>query len=230
MMKRMLRYAAAALLVAGLTSAASAALLVDLLAPGATLQQGDKIFGNFTWGGPTGPDGFTIAGIGDGTANNLFGIAIGGPLSQIGAGSKDWQLGYSVTVAPGSGMLISDIHQYVNLSGSAGSSAVISEDVLNAQGGLVVAHSTVGKVFTTLDQNDPPAELFDTLVLNIPLQTVWVKKDILLDAPTANDYITTTIIEQRFSQVPEPGTMIAGALLLLPFGASALRIFRSRKA
>jgi hypothetical protein len=32
-----------------------------------------------------------------------------------------------------------------------------------------------------------------------------------------------------YAPVPEPATMIAGALLLLPFGASALRIIRSRK-
>jgi hypothetical protein len=30
--------------------------------------------------------------------------------------------------------------------------------------------------------------------------------------------------------VPEPTTMIAGALLLLPFGASTLRILRKRTA
>ena len=33
-----------------------------------------------------------------------------------------------------------------------------------------------------------------------------------------------------FSTVPEPTTMIAGALLLLPFGASALRILRKNRA
>jgi hypothetical protein len=33
-----------------------------------------------------------------------------------------------------------------------------------------------------------------------------------------------------FNAVPEPTTMIAGALLLLPFGASTLRVLRNRKA
>jgi hypothetical protein len=32
------------------------------------------------------------------------------------------------------------------------------------------------------------------------------------------------------SAVPEPTTMVAGALLLLPFGASALRILRKKRA
>ena len=34
----------------------------------------------------------------------------------------------------------------------------------------------------------------------------------------------------QFSAVPEPTTMVAGALLLLPFGASTLRILRKRTA
>lgn len=33
----------------------------------------------------------------------------------------------------------------------------------------------------------------------------------------------------RFEAVPEPGTVIAGALLLLPFGASAVRILRKNR-
>jgi hypothetical protein len=35
---------------------------------------------------------------------------------------------------------------------------------------------------------------------------------------------------QVLTPVPEPTTMIAGALLLLPFGASTLRILRRRTA
>jgi hypothetical protein len=30
--------------------------------------------------------------------------------------------------------------------------------------------------------------------------------------------------------VPEPSTVVAGALLLLPFGASAMRVLRNRKS
>ena len=46
---------------------------------------------------------------------------------------------------------------------------------------------------------------------------------------------TTSVLQNQadlqLTVVPEPKTMIAGALLLLPFGASALRTLRkSRKA
>ena len=212
----------------GFTSAASAALLLDLLQPGATLQQGDKIFSNFTWTGPTGPAGFTVKGIGDGSAGNLYGIELAGPLAQVGPGLSDWRFGYSVTVAPGYQALISDVHQYANLDGTAGAYVNISEDVLNAQAGTVVATSHLGQGvnYAYIDRNDPPAELNDTLTLTTPLKTIWVKKDIMLVAQGSSDYALTSIIDQRFSQVPEPTTAIAGVLALLPVGFGAFRLRR----
>jgi hypothetical protein len=220
--------------IAGLVLAAAsshATLLVDLLRPGATLQVGDKIFANFTWEGPISASAITITGIGDGSALDLYGIEIGGPLGQYGAGSTDLRLGYSVTVAPGAGYLISDIHQFASLAGSPGSLVDISESVLDAAGGNQVAASHVGEGinYSSFDPNDPPAELNDVLYLANPLQQVWIKKDILFVAYGPNDYAAATIIDQRFSQVPEPTTMIAGALLLLPFGASTLRILRKNR-
>ena len=210
---------------AGLTSAASAALLLDLLQPGATLQQGDKIFGNFSWSGPTGPAGFTVTGIGDGSAGNLYGIELGGGLAQLGAGVSDWQFGYSVTVAPGSPGFISDIHQYANFDGTVGSLINISEDVLNGPSGTVVATSHLGQGvnFTMIDRNDPPAELNDILTLSTPLKTVWVKKDIMLYSSGAGDTTVASIVDQRFSQVPEPTTCVAGATALLLAGWSVWR-------
>lgn len=44
--------------------------------------------------------------------------------------------------------------------------------------------------------------------------------------PNAGEF---RILDGTFSAVPEPSTVIAGALLLLPFGASTLRILRNRK-
>jgi hypothetical protein len=41
---------------------------------------------------------------------------------------------------------------------------------------------------------------------------------------------TGNSLEWQFNSVPEPTTMIAGALLLLPFGASTLRMLRRRTA
>ena len=47
------------------------------------------------------------------------------------------------------------------------------------------------------------------------------------EAPNGTfDYVPVTL---TLSQVPEPTTMIAGALLLLPFGASTLRVLRRHR-
>jgi hypothetical protein len=50
------------------------------------------------------------------------------------------------------------------------------------------------------------------------------------DANGPNFYYDSTRLQATVSAVPEPTTMIAGALLLLPFGASTLRILRRRTA
>jgi len=47
---------------------------------------------------------------------------------------------------------------------------------------------------------------------------------------TDNDYNDLVVEVKGVAPVPEPTTMIAGALLLLPFGASTLRILRRRTA
>jgi hypothetical protein len=49
----------------------------------------------------------------------------------------------------------------------------------------------------------------------------------LVTAPDGNDFAVDDI---SLTAVPEPTTMIAGALLLLPFGASTLRMLRKRRA
>lgn len=224
--------------IAGLvlaTASSHATLLSDLIGQNGSLQVGDKIFANFTWSGPTGPAGITIDGLGTGVGLDYYGIEIGGGLSQVGLGISDWRLGYSVTVAPNAGYLISDIHQYANFNGSAGSLVNVSEDILNGNGGgaqvVASSHVGVGINFAFLDQTDPDAELNDILVLGTPLNQVWIKKDIHLQTFGQNDSVFLSIIDQRFSQVavPEATTLIAGALLILPFGASALRILRKNR-
>ena len=44
------------------------------------------------------------------------------------------------------------------------------------------------------------------------------------------DATTGALLQDQLALVPEPTTMIAGALLLLPFGASTLRILRKNRA
>ena len=52
------------------------------------------------------------------------------------------------------------------------------------------------------------------------------------DVPPGDRHFVVCLLRQHgVTECPEPTTMIVGALLLLPFGASALRLLRkSRKA
>jgi hypothetical protein len=89
----------------------------------------------------------------------------------------------------------------------------------------------VGQSYLTLKPNDPSDPLAeDGDVLNFaPVSQLLVVKDIYLTANAGFD-VPLSDIRQSFHEVPEPTTMIAGALLLLPFGASTIRIVRRNRA
>jgi hypothetical protein len=85
------------------------------------------------------------------------------------------------------------------------------------------------------DPNTYPSGPYDVgendLLSVIPPQTTLdVTKDIAFDIFGGGiGQVSVSSVQQSFHQVPEPPTMIAGALLLLPFGASTLRILRRRQ-
>ena len=204
--------------------------LADLISSGESVRAGDKVFSGFSWttiAGNNALSTITVSTIM--SVDGLYGIEIGGALSQLGIGSSDWRLGYSVTADPGN--LISDIHQYASLSGTAGSYINITENALDS-GQHVVATSNLGQGinYAYIDQSDPYAELNDKLNVDTPLSTLYISKDILLQVTDANGDAATTIIDQTFSQtpVPEPSTIVAGTLLVLPFALSALQILRKK--
>ena len=95
-----------------------------------------------------------------------------------------------------------------------------------AFGGTVAgySHLSVG------DLSDPPAEASDLLNIVPPESVLYVTKDIRFGVTSANGgFVSISQVAQSFHQVPEPTTIIAGALLLLPFGASTLRILRKNR-
>src|SRR5437899_936357 len=74
---------------------AGAAKLSDLIASGGSLQVGDKVFDHFGWSSVTIPaSGININVIGDGTADNLYGLDIQEGLLQFGSGTIQGQLTY----------------------------------------------------------------------------------------------------------------------------------------
>ncbi len=94
--------------------------------------------------------------------------------------------------------------------------------------GAIWNQVAVGAGYTTSISGTPAINTaYANMLAALPSLTVQADLVGLVDVSTANsgqNYVVP-------NPVPEPTTMIAGALLLLPFGASALRILRKgRKA
>ena len=71
------------------------------------------------------------------------------------------------------------------------------------------------------------------LVFSFPTGTVTVTPIgyEMVDKPGVNYYMPPSYLEATFlfTPVPEPTTMVAGSMLLLPFGASTLRMLRRKQ-
>src|ERR1043166_4830303 len=149
------------LIMMGPAAATNAAKLSDLISSNGSLTNGDKVFDHFGWSSSFPAASVNITTIGDGTANNLYGIEIQAGFTQLGIGTLQGQLTYSVHTV--GNFLISDIQQFVNVLGVGKLRAFVNEQVSTDQSGTpVVAQSTVGLDSTTgPDFTDPPAELND---------------------------------------------------------------------
>ena len=227
--KKLIVIFAVTTMVAMIQTAQASISLADLAGtPGATLSIGDKTFSgfNYTASGLTSfnPSQIIV------TATESGGIEYltwSGNISLVSGGiaTADLKLNYIVTANAGA---INAIDQAYDGSAINGVLAVDETAAIGAFGGTVAGYSHLG----VGDFSDPPAEAGDLLNI-VPLETVlYVTKDIGLGVTSPNGgFISISQVAQSFHQVivPEPTTMIAGALLLLPFGASTLRILRKRQ-
>ena len=203
------------------------ASLSDLAANGGTLTIGDKTFSGFS---------YTESGLTSfGAANILvtatevnpgyYTLTWGGNISLVSGGpaTADLKLNYTVTANPGQ---ITAIDQ--NYTGSAqpagGAYLSIVENAYVPGNAEAIGHSAL----SATDLSDPFAEAGDILTIIPPQSTLNITKDIGFGIVNGG-YVTVSEIEQSFEQVPEPTTVLAGALLLLPLGASTLRILRRNR-
>jgi hypothetical protein len=208
---------------------AQASLTLAQLANGGSLTIGDKTFSGFS---------YLASGLSSFDANNIIVTATEsggidyltwrGNISLVsgGLGSADLLLNYIVTANPGT---ITMIDQAYTGSAINGLLAVDETAATGGFGGTVAgsSHLQVG------DLSDPPAEIVqgDNLIIDPSQSVLYVTKDIAFAVVSANGgFISISQVAQSFHQavVPEPTTIIAGALLLLPFGASTLRILRKQ--
>jgi len=186
--------------------------------------------------------GISVTTIGDGSANNLYGIDFGSQMGQLnnlsGSPSSTLALDYDIkySVQATGGFLIHDVWQLVN-----GSDVTNPGNAINPNSGIVVSevavdHGSSGaSANSTVSINpnifqEPPAQANDHLIMNVggvptPVVRADITKDVRIDAG-GGDKVTLSLIEQRFSQVPEPRSyaLLLGmslAALLLKKRASA---------
>jgi hypothetical protein len=198
--------------------------LADLSANGGSLTIGDKTFSGFSYQ-ESGLTTFNAANITvtASIVNGIYALSWTGniALSSGVASSADLLLNYVVTANAG---LITMIGQSYTGSAQNGSLSVDETVHVGGFGGATVATSHV-------DVNSPNGTSTGPNLSVLPPQsTLYVTKDIAFGTFGAG-LVTMSVVTQQFTQtsVPEPSTVVAGALLLLPFGVSTLRILRKSK-
>jgi hypothetical protein len=186
---------------------------------------GDKLFSSFAFG--------YLGNVGDApAASNLVlyslfnevgsGIEVQLPLFVRGAYYEDITLGFAVEVT-NSNNEISDVH--LHFQGSAGGNGFAQVSESNSTNGP--GAGTFASLSLTQFANnvfDPPSGEA-TAIYSEAQSKIWVEKDILVSGNgnvsannLAADYATISRMDQTFSQIPEPSTIVlslAGMVALL---------------
>jgi hypothetical protein len=190
---------------------------------GLSLQVGDKLFDDFSfvYSDTTG----IISNYLPSSALNVtalsnsfgFGISFTGPLAAIGDVTKDITLRFSVEVLDPN-LLISDVHLSYNGAVVGAGFARVDEQILIGGFG--------GTIITNVSVPNPQDPVQSTVFLPEPLRKIYVEKDIMWGggAPGSQNSAFISVINQTFSQIPEPSTlMLSGA------GLVALVLLKRRK-
>jgi hypothetical protein len=214
--------------MAAMVQTGHASISLAQLAGGGTVSIGDKTFSGFSYT-ESGLTSFDAANISV-TAYENGGVDYltwSGNISLIGVNATaNLKLNYIVTASAGAIFMIDQAY-----TGSAQNGLLsVDETVTTGSfGGTVVGYSHL----QTADLSDPPAEANDLINIVPPRSSLYVTKDILLGVGAPLGFISISQVTQSFHQgpapVPEAPTVIAGALLLLPFAASTFRILRKKR-
>ena len=169
-----------------------------------TLQIADKQFGNFAFDWVGGALNLYSSNLVITALSNAvgFGVQFTQPLTLVGQGTDDFTLEYSALVtAPG--YYIDDIDLAITGSASGGGVGSVGETVYSGGFGT----NQVGEL-EAFTPNAGPEQATNNIV---PPQTeIWVEKDVVVACSTNNPFAiaSISIIDQTYSEIPEPSTAL----------------------
>lgn len=201
--------------------------LQDLIDSGGSIQQGDKLFSNFSYAG-TGDmpaaSHINVIGIGTGVGTDYLGLEFQGAFSDAADPldvSSDALIKYTVTVLDPRAR-ITDAHLAGNLVGVG--------DPFTGHGSIVETFlPNTTAYLTNFNIDNASVKFTDSHVWGLPgYNSLNVQKDILLHATAG--VITLSLVDQTFSQtvVPVPSAVWAGMSML--GGLGLLGALRRRRA
>lgn len=189
--------------------------LATLINNGLSVEIGDKIFGNFAFTyndfGASDTDlvssNINVRAL---TNNVGFGLEFQEPLIALNTKTKDVTFQYTAMVDPAYANLISDIH--LQITGAAGGigTGIVNEVVYNDSFG----GTQVGQVGAYVAN---PTSVLESSNDVSPVVKLWIQKDVEVSGNSGGpaSFATITILDQTFSQIPEPSTVLLVALGLL---------------
>jgi hypothetical protein len=200
----------------GIASAATMPLS-DLLG-GGTIQSGDKVFSDFTYlasGDMPSAAGINVVTIQDQSGD--YGVRFQGSfIDQVGGDASDAVITFNVSVAPGSNLAISDVTMSANPAVFAGPGlASVTETFLP---------TITDDKLVVYDFGGGNDKLLDHIDFAQTYTTLPVQKDIILHATGDTGAVTMSFLDQTFSQVPEPSTLLLALGSLLGLGQIRRRL------
>jgi hypothetical protein len=187
--------------------------LATVIDNGLSVEVADKIFGDFSFaylelGAPDvalAASNVNVRALSNGFG---FGLEFQQPLIAVNDKAKEITFQYTAMVDPNYNNLISDIHLSITGSKGGAGTGSVGEDVFNDSfGGTLVGHLTnnLGGVISSSTNIVPP------------VTKLWISKDVMVSGNNGgpSSFATISVIDQTFSQVPEPSTVLLVGLGLL---------------
>lgn len=194
---------------------------------GYAVQIGDKLFDDFSFqyvdtdlnmGDDLPASALVLSSLSNGVG---FGVSIQLPLVATGITIKDVTLQFTAT-ALDPNQKISDVHLTFVGTASGNGISEVSESIFTNNFGIGnIANLSV----TRTASGFTPGSGEDVAVLSQAQGKIWIQKDVFVSGnPTAipdgnspSDFASLTIINQTFSQIPEPSTMALAVAGLASF-------------